>query len=69
MPADSQLPKILSDPPELPAGLVAEIRARLAVLQLLHEGRGHITMRLDVAGSLPAKWEFDVGGKGQEARA
>lgn len=63
--ADShQLPKVFTDPPPLPVGLEAEIRAHLAVLQLLHGGRGHVTVRIDMAPHAVPRFDFEVGGRG-----
>lgn len=54
--------------PRLPPGLEADIRAHMAVLNLLYRGKGHVSFRIDFAPDRPATWVMDVGGSGQERR-
>lgn len=50
--------------PQLPEGLEMAIRRAIAALQLTHQGRGHVSVRVDMAPLVPATWEIVSGGKG-----
>lgn len=52
--------------PPLPRGLEADLRAALSVLAMLHRGKGHVSVRIDLSPGKRASWELGIVGNGQE---